>query len=83
MAKTPYPGYNPTFQVVDKTGGFNRTCLVVELLSDGQLDNAQLAYIQEQLEAVLNRVLPSVMQKTQIITPDRFDPVLRAGLRVS
>jgi hypothetical protein len=68
---------------VDKTGGYDRTCIVVELLSDGRLDAAQLAYVQEQLEMTLARVLPSAIEKSQVITPDRFDPMLREGLRVS
>ncbi len=83
MAKAPYPGYSPTFRVVDKTGGYNRTCVVVEFLSNGQLDSAQLAYVQEQLETVLVKMLPSVVEKSQVVTPDRFDLKLREGLRLS
>lgn len=83
MAKAPYPGYTPSFRVVDKTGGYDRTCLVVEIMSDGRLNAAQLAHIQEQLEATLARVLPAVVEKSQVVTPDRFDSMLREGLRVS
>ncbi len=83
MAKTPYPGYCPSYRRVDQTGGFDRTCLVIDILSDGRLNSTQLAYIQEQLEMTLEKLLPSVIEKSQIITPDRFDPMLRDGLRIS
>lgn len=83
MSKIPYPGYPPNFKIVDKTGGYNRVCLVIELLTNGGLDPARLAYVQEQLEALLSRVMPAVIEKSQVVTPDRFDPVLREGLRLS
>lgn len=83
MSKILYPGFPPSFKMVDKTGGYNRICLVVELLANGGLDSAQLAYIQEQLEATLNRVLPALVEKSQVVTPDRFDLVLKEGLRLS
>lgn len=83
MSKAPYPGYPPACRTVNKTGGYDRTCLVVEILSDGGLGAAQLAHIQEQIEALLSRMLPATVEKTQVVLPDRFDPILKEGLRIS
>ncbi len=83
MSKESYPGMAPSYKSVHKTGGYSRTCLVVEMLSLGNLDATQLAYVQEQLEAALARILPAVVEKSQVVTPDRFDPILRDGLRLS
>lgn len=85
MSKKPYPGYPPSYRVVDNTGGYTRTCLVIELLSLGALDSAQLALLQEQLEATVEKVKKqlAVVEVSQVVLPDRFDPVLREGLRLS
>jgi hypothetical protein len=86
MSKKPYPGYPPNYQVVDDTGGYHRNCFVIELLSLGPLDNTQMALVQEQLEAALDRLhhqLRASVEAAQVVTPDRFDPVLCAGLRLS
>ena len=79
----PYPGYPPSYCIVNNTGGYDRTCLVVELLSLGVLTDHQLTHIKEQLEATLNRLLPAIVDKSQVVTPNRFDTLLRSGLRVS
>lgn len=85
MSKKPYPGYPPSYRTVDNTGGYTRTCLVVELLSLGALDQTQMALVQEQLEATVERLRRqlAVVEVSQVVTPDRFDPVLREGLRLS
>lgn len=85
MAKTPYPGYPPSYQVVEETGGYHRTCVVVELLSLGKLSGAELALVQEQLEACVEKLKNTmvVLEGAQVVMPDRFDPVLRGGLRLS
>ncbi len=83
-SKPPYPGYAPSYRNVKKTGGYTRTCLVIELLSLGDLDNVQMAFIQEQLEATVEKMRQKVMtlESTQVVTPDRFDPLLQEGLRI-
>lgn len=85
MSKRPYPGYPPSYRKVDETGGYTRTCLVVELLSLGSLDAVQMALVQEQLEATVERLRRqlAVVEVSQVVTPDRFDPTLREGLRLS
>ena len=83
--KKPYPGYPPNYKIVDETGGFKRTCIVVELLSLGALSGAQLALAQEQLEATVERLKRSlaIVERSDVVLPDRFDPLLKAGLRLS
>lgn len=85
MTKPPYPGYPPNYKIVDETAGYRRNCLVLEFLTLGELEPAALAMIQEQLEATLERLgkqLPYV-ERTDVVLPDRFDPVLKKGLRLS
>jgi len=84
MSKSPYPGYPPNYRNVDKTGGFVRTCVVVEFLSHSPLTNAEQAMIQEQLELALVRLRTNLatLEKSQVVLPDRFDTQLRTGLRL-
>ncbi len=82
-SRPPYPGYPPSYRRVDKTGGFTRTCLVLEILSLGGLTDAELTHVTEQLEAAMARILPAVIEKSQVVTQDRFDRLLLDGLRLS
>lgn len=83
MSKAPYPGYPPLYQVVEKTGGYVRTCLVIELLSEIALEPAHITHIQEQLEATLSKTTATIVEKSKVVTPDCFDTDLRRGLRLS
>jgi len=80
----PYPGYPPTYQVVDKVDGLRRTCIVIDLLSLGQLSNSEMAMIQEQLEACAEKLQSTLtsLKVAQVVTPNRFDPILKTGLRL-
>ena len=62
-----------------------RTCIVLDLLSDVQLTDAQLAAIQEQLEASLDRFRASKigLNEIDIVLPRRFDAQLSKGLRLT
>lgn len=84
MSKKPYPGYSPNYTQVDKTGGYQRTCIVLELLSQGQLTAPHMALVQEQIEALLERLQKQIpyLEKSDVVLSDRFDPVLRKGLRL-
>ena len=83
MTKKQYPEYPPSYEEVPKVGGYSRQCLVVELLSLDRLDNTQIAQIQERLEAALSNLhLSVIIEKTEVVTADRFDPILRRGLRL-
>lgn len=83
-SKKPYPGFPPNYKEVETTGGYRRTCFVLEFLSLGQLEPTQIAMIEEQVEAMvekLGRGIPTV-EKVEFVTQDRFDPILLEGLRL-
>lgn len=82
--KSPYPGLNPNIKAVNKTGGLIRNCVVVELLSDGELNNIELAMVQEAFESAadsLTNRLP--IKKFDIVLQNRFDNILMDGLRLT
>ena len=85
MSRSPYPGYPPSFKIVDKTGDYHRTCIVIEFLNHKQLDNMELALIQEKLEAYAQRLMQSIvtLESVKVVLPDQFDPLLLQGLRLS
>ena len=78
-----YPGYGPNYKVVQELGGYNRNCFVVELLSEGKLNNAEIAMVKERIEAILATLANSVgFEKSKVIHQSDFDSILRAGLRI-
>ena len=81
----PYPGFPPNYTEVDETGGFTRTCFVLEFLSLGHLEAAQRAMIEEQMSALAEKLARgiSTVEKVDFVTPDRFDRKLTDGLRLS
>jgi len=78
----PYPGYPPSYKEIPKVGNYIRECLVIELLCIDKLEPAQLAQIRERLEAALEGIANATVEKKEVITSDRFDPVLKQGLRL-
>lgn len=85
MSKRPYPGYAPNYRHVDKLGGFHRSCFIIDILSLDNLSPAQLAMIQEQIEAAMSTIASNMrdIEKAEVVTPDRFDKLLKDGLRLS
>ena len=79
---TPYPGYTPSYKVVSKIGNYARTCFVVELLSLGELDEIQCAQIRERIEATIQHTRVATVEKIDVVAPNRFDRLLRDGLRL-
>ncbi len=84
MPRKPYPGFPPSYKTVEETGGYKRNIIVLEFLSMGPLDSASFAMVQEQLEALVERLQHQIpyIEGTDVVLPDRFDPVLRDGLRL-
>jgi hypothetical protein len=80
MPNTPYPPYPPNVPVVEETGGFNRTCLVIDLCTVERLTSAQLAQIEDQVGLVLDRIKD--IYKADVVRADRFIPSLKAALRL-
>ncbi len=85
MAEKQYPGYPPSYKLVEKTGGYYRTCIVIDLLSLSKLHSSELAVIQEQLEAVMSRLCKTMpnIERSDVVLQNRFDRNLRDGLRLS
>ena len=81
----PYPGYPPNYTTVDHTGGFARTCFVLEFLSLGHLEPTQRAMVEEQMSALAEKLANGMVtvERVDFITPDRFDRKLSDGLRLS
>ena len=85
MSSRPYPGFPPSYREVENTGGYKRTCFVVEFLSLGTLEPAQIAMIEEQMGALADKLRSGMVAVEQVdfVTPDRFDRALSDGLRLS
>lgn len=83
--KKPYPGFPPNYKEVSKIGGMTRTCFVIEFRSDGSLSNTQLAMIEEQVAAAVSKVASKIptVDKVELVSQDRFDPILLESLRLS
>ncbi len=83
MNRPPYPGYPPSYEIVDKTGGYHRDVLVIELLKEGPITNVDQSYLKEQIEALLYRIAEEkkVINKAAVYTSDTFDTQLRKSLR--
>lgn len=84
MSKPPYPGYPPNVRSVTATAGLHRTCLVLDCLSLQPLSEAELAVIQESMELAVDKLRSRLasLESIRIIPPDRFDTLLRTGLRI-
>lgn len=84
MPKKPYPGANPSAELILEKGGYARSCFVVDVLSYKSLNNSQKAMIEEHLQAYVDKLvdlMPSI-KEAEVIHPDRFDPILLKGLRI-
>lgn len=84
MSDPPYPNYPPNYTKVDTVNGLTRNCIVLEVLTNGRLSNSEQAVITELLDTISVQVIrkcPSVEHMT-FVTQNRFDPVLRTGLRL-
>jgi hypothetical protein len=84
MTSGPYPGFPPNYTNVGITGGFTRTCFVLEFLSLGRLEPAQKALVEEQVSALVDKLAKSLsnVEKAEVVAPKRFDRQLLDGLRL-
>lgn len=78
----PYPPFPPNYKAVTKVGGLNRTCLVIDLLSNEELDSTIKASLIERIEAICDSY-KSTIETYDVVTPDRFNHVLSAALKLS
>lgn len=66
--------------VVTKVGGFDRTCLVVDLYTAEPLTSAQIALIEDQIGLVLSKM--QIIYRSDVVGPNRFITPLKAALRL-
>lgn len=80
----PYPGYSPNYKEISYVGGLHRNCLIIDILSLDKLQPAEIAMLEEQLSAALTKITKNMhnIEKCDLITPDRFDRILKSGLRL-
>ena len=79
-----YPSIPPNFGVVKVSGGFTRSCFVVELLSIGDFTPVQKAWFKERLEAALKGLqlqLP-IVEKFIVSSDDQFNRPLTDALHL-
>ena len=83
-SKKSYPGFPPNYREVESTGGYTRTCFVLEFMSLGPLEPVQIAMIDEQMGALVDKLCQNMVavEKVDFVTPDRFDRILHDGLRL-
>jgi hypothetical protein len=80
MSGTPYPPYPPNIAVVDKVGGFRRTCLVIDLCTTESLAPAEIAQIEDQIGLALAKI--NAIYHSDIVNSSRFTKPLRTALQL-
>lgn len=83
MSLPPYPGFSPSFTVVDTVDGCFRECIVLDILTELPISKPELAHITEMIEAYVHSLHISNISGCQVVTKERFDPLLSNGLRLS
>lgn len=81
----PYPGYPPNYTSIDRVGGLHRDIIIIEILSRSKLSKEEL----NDSVAILNDAITVIKKRHKEnidhivpITSDRFDRLLRDGLRL-
>lgn len=77
-----YPNFPPNYKSVTIHGGLHRTCIVIDILSLNTLSQGELAVIQERVEAAIENIRNHNIEKTDVVLPNRFDPIVKEGLRL-
>ena len=76
----PYPNYPTSYTKIEKVGGYDRTCYVLELFTLGAMDPIRRANMEDAIQMTINRF--KEVEKHEIIKSDRFDHVLRKAMRI-
>ena len=74
----PFPNYPPNIGVVSKTGGFDRTCLVVEIFTIGVVDTLRLSQLEDAIGVAVSKFVE--VEKHDIIRQSRFTKPLCKAL---
>jgi len=76
----PYPSYPPNLSVVSKTGGFYRTCVVLDLYTIEPITPAQLSQIEDQIGLTVSKM--KTIHSSDVVGPNRFTTQLLNALRL-
>ena len=82
MTKAPYPGFPPSYKVVDKLGGMKRQVWVLEVCTDDGLDPISMAKHEDEFAMLIESKFPEV-KASKLVRSDRFDTDLRRAMRTS
>jgi hypothetical protein len=66
--------------VVAKNGGFDRTCIIIDLCTKEPMTPVQITQIEDQMELVLER--NKTIYKFDVVGPHRFITPLKMALRL-
>jgi hypothetical protein len=80
MSGSPYPPYPPNIAIVDKVGGFKRTCIVIDLCTSEPLTSAEIAQIEDQIGLTLAKI--KAIYRLDIANSSRFTKPLRIALQL-
>lgn len=80
MSNAPYPSYAPILKKVPTVGGFDRTCIIIELCTSGPLSAVRIAQIEDQIGLTLSKF--NDIYKSDVVGPHRFTTQLKAALRL-
>jgi len=80
MSGSPYPPFPPNIAVVDRVGGFKRTCLVIDICTQEPLTPSEIAQIEDQLGLALAKI--KVIHRSDIANSSRFTKPLRVALQL-
>ena len=80
MPASPYPPFPPNTGVVLINGGYDRTCLVLEIYTTGHVDQARLAQIEDTITMALDKF--KEIEKLDVVRPTRFTAPLSKALHL-
>lgn len=65
-----------------RPNGYHRNCVIVEILSDQKLSNAEYSMICEQIEAKIDNLDMHKVRNVDVVLPHRFDQALKDSLKL-
>jgi len=82
MAKAPYPGFSPSYRVVETLGGMQRQVWVLEICTDDGLLPARMAQLEDEISMLIEVKFPEV-RVNKVVRSDQFDTELRRAMRIT
>lgn len=82
MAKVPYPGFPPSYKIVDKLGDMKRQVWVLEICTDDGLDPIRMANLEDEFAMLIESRFPEI-KANRVVRSDQFDTDLRRAMRTN